>query len=290
MRGSNRAIQFVIATGVALVALSASADGGSAEGRAEFDAVSLTSPWRVVVGGTFSSFNSRAAWAPAGVPGATIELEDVLGLDEDIGTWRVAGSYRFNRRHSVELRLTDLSRSAARIIEDEIEWGDVIYRANARVESTFDFSSAQARWRYDFSDSGRLDSGLSLGLSTFWVSVALAGEGRLENDDETQWVEGVVEEADVLAPIPVVGFFMDYGITPRWTLRVEASAMNLDVSDHSGRVVETGLGIEYLIRDVVGVGLALETTDIEYRQEKQDERLGVDYRVSSVGAYLSFSF
>lgn len=282
--------RIVIGLGAVLAALGAAADEPASGSRADFDAPSLSSRWRIVVGGAFSTFGSRAAWAPSGLTGATIELEDTLGLDEGIETWMVAGSYRFNQRHSIQLRATDLGRSATRVVEDEIEWGDVIYRANARIDSRLGFTALDARWRYDFSDSGRLNSGVSLGLSMFRVSLKLKGEGRLDSDDGTEWIDGVVEEANVVAPVPEVGFFIDYAMTPKWILRVEANAMSLDVGEYRGRVVDTGAGIEYQVSRSVGVGLAVATTDIEYRQEKEGEKLGVDFRVSSVDLHASFSF
>jgi hypothetical protein len=289
-RGGRGAVRLMIGLCAVLVGVAAAADKSTVSSRPEFDAASLTSRWRIAIGGAINIFDTRAAWTPSGLTGATIELEDVLGLAEDTQTGTVAASYRFNGRHSLELRATDLSRSATRTIEEEIEWGDVIYRADAQVDSRFDFTSLETRWRYDFSDSGRLNSGLLLGLSTFRVSLGLEGEARYEDEDDIEWVDGVVEEVDVLAPVPMIGFFIDYAMSRQWILRVEASATDLDISDHEGRVVGTRMGIEYEVSRLVALGMAIGTTDIEYRQEKQDEKLGVDYRVSSLEAHLSFSF
>jgi hypothetical protein len=41
---------------------------------------------------------------------------------------------------------------------------------------------------------------------------------------------------------------------------------------------------------VVGLGLGFGSIDMEYRGDEDDEKFGVDYRIESVGAHVTFSF
>jgi len=219
-----------------------------------------------------------------------IILEDALGLDEQTNTYVVGATYRFNQRHSLGLSATDLRRTASRVIDDEIEWGDYVYRANATVSSELDMRIYKLTYRYDFSESDRLNAGFLAGLSTFDIGLTLSGEARLEGDTGEEWVEGVSEGADVIAPVPVVGFFLDYALSARWITRFQADLIDLSVGDSRGRVIETEFSIEHSITDLFALGLGLGGSDVEYRSDEGDEKLGVTYRFNTVGVFAVFTF
>lgn len=258
--------------------------------REEFDAKPLTSKWTVRVGGSLSSFDTSVAWSPAGLGGSVILLEETLGLESSTDNFMLGLDFRFNGRHSIEFAATDVRRSALKEIDEEIEWGDYLFRAHGEMRSQLNMSVASLKYKYDFSDSGRLNAGFSAGLSTFSIEAVISGEARLEDDDESEWVEGVVERADVIAPVPVFGFFLEYAATPRWILRSYAELIDLEVGDHAGRLIQVGMTAEYVLTDTFGVGVGLGGIDLEYRGEKKKEKFGVDYKVKSLGAYLSWVF
>ncbi len=258
--------------------------------RPEFDAPALTSTWTVRFGGSFDAYDTLLAWSPKGLGGTVIPVEDTLGLDESDETFMLGAVYQFNRRHSIELSLNEVRRSADRILDEEIEWGDYIYRAEGEIESELNIAVLGLKYKYDFSDSGRLNAGFSVGLSTFRIEASIAGEARIDDGSGEEWVEGIVEGTDVLAPVPQIGVFLDYALTRTWLVRFSAEVIDLDISGHSGRVVHTVMGIEYGFTDSFSVGLNIGTMDLEYRTERGDDMFGVDYKVKSVGGYLSWAF
>jgi hypothetical protein len=260
------------------------------QGRPDFATSTLTSAWQITLGGNLTAFNTAAAWAPKGLAGAAIDLEDVLGLDERTSTFAVAVQYRFNRRHSLGLDVTELGRTATRSINGEVEWGDYIFRGEGTVTTDLTTRIFKLTWRYDFSDMDRLNAGFLLGLSTFDIGLTLSGEARLETSSGGQWVEGVVEGASAVAPVPVVGFFLDYALSPRWVLRFGADVIDLSISTYRGRVLETDFSFEYAVTEWFGVGAGIGGTDLEFRSEEDDETFAVRYRFNYLGAYASFSF
>lgn len=145
-------------------------------------------------------------------------------------------------------------------------------------------------WRYDFSDMDRLNAGFLLGLSTFDIGLTLSGEARLETSSGGQWVEGVVEGASAVAPVPVVGFFLDYALSPRWVLCFGADVIDLSISTYQGRVLEADFSFEYAVTDWFGVGAGFGGTDIDFQSDEDDEAFAVRYQFNYLGAYASFSF
>jgi hypothetical protein len=250
----------------------------------------LNSTWRVAVGTNLIDFDTVAAWSPKGLAGAVIILEDALGLDQQSSTGALEVGYRINRRHSLSLSVTDLERTASRTIDEEISWGDYIFRANGTVSSELDTRIFRLMWAYDFSESDRLQAGVLAGLSTFDLGLKLEGEARLEDGEGEEWVEGVVEGADAVAPVPVLGFYLGYALTSRGILRLEADLIDLSIGSHSGRVLEASFSYEHSFSKLVGIGVGIGGTDLEYQSDEDDERFGIRYRFSYAGAYLNFTF
>jgi hypothetical protein len=258
--------------------------------RPDFGVSTMTSNWRITVGGSLTTFDTAAAWAPRGLAGAAILLEDTLGLDEQTGTFSLGVEYRFNRRHAVAVSVTELGRTATRTVDDEFEWGDYVFRADGKVASDLDTTSVKLIWRYDFSDVDRLNAGFLAGLSTFDLGLTLSGEARLETDAGDQWVEGIVEGASVIAPIPVVGFFLDYALSPRWVLRFDVDVIDLSIGSHEGRVLEASFSFEYVPTSWLGLGMGLGGSDLEYRSDEEDEKFALRYRFNQVSVYACFVF
>jgi len=271
-------------------AITEGADDDDQTPRRDFSTPQLTSKWRVVAGGNLTTYDTGAAWSPEGLAGAAIDLEDVLGLDERTNTYTLGVSYRINRRHSLGLAATDLRRTASRTLEGEIEWGDYVYRADATVRTELTTRVYKLTYRYDFSDMDRLNAGFAVGLSTFDLGLTLSGEARLQSDAGDEWIEGTVEGASAIAPVPVFGFYLDYALSPRWVLRFQADLIELSVGDFEGRVVEGDFAFEYGFTDLFAAGLALGGTDLEYHSDEDGERFGIRYRFSYLGAYAAFTF
>jgi len=254
--------------------------------RKVFDARAITSRWRVS-GGTFlSTFDTRIAYSPNGLVAGFIQAEDDLGLDQEINTFGVNARYRLSDRHRLELAGTLLDRTATRVIEDEITWGDVVYDVGATVRTELQTNLFSFKWKYSFSDSGRLDAGLSAGLSTFDIAASLSGNGEVNGSQ----VAGATEGAAFVAPVPLIGFWVDYAFTPRWIVRASAEAIDLSIGSNEGRVLQTLFSAEYYVTKLVGLGFGLTGVDVEYSQKEDRKRIGVDYRIKSFSGYLSFVF
>jgi hypothetical protein len=260
--------------------------------RKEFDAPALTSRWQVFAGGNLSTFSTDASFASAlGPIGIVIRLEDDLGLEQEVDTFLVGFRYRLKRHQSLEVSFTDLKRNSSRVIQKDIDFGDVVFKAGGRIDTRFNTSLLKAKWKYDFSDSGRLDAGLSLGLSTFNIELGLRGAGIVQEEGEPPRPEEFADEgAEFIAPVPVIGFYLDYAFSPNWTIRLGADAIELSVSGNRGRVVESAFTFEYYFTRLFGLGFGLGNQTVEYTKDEDGQRFRVEYRVQNFAIYLSFVF
>lgn len=105
--------------------------------RKEFDAIPITSRWRVWAGGGFNAVNTEVGFTPTGLIGGLIRLEDDLGLEENVDAYALAASVRIGRHHRLQLAFTDIDRTSRQRLDKSFEFGDYIFDVGAEVRTEF---------------------------------------------------------------------------------------------------------------------------------------------------------
>jgi hypothetical protein len=69
--------------------------------------------------------------------GAAIDIENVLGVERSFSTYRIDARYRFgqSRRHEVEFHYFSSGRNGVKVLEDDLQIGDVFFPAGTGVAS-----------------------------------------------------------------------------------------------------------------------------------------------------------
>lgn len=253
---------------------------------------SLNARWQVYAGGNLTNFDTEASLASGSAPvGIIVRLEDDLGLASRVNTFVAGLRYRINPRHLLEFNYTDLSRSATRVIGADLEFGDVTFLAGANVASRFDIRLLKFKWKYDFSTSPELNAGLTVGLSSFGMDLGLQGEGEVQVGDDVVYFEDAEEAAELIAPVPVIGFYLEHAFSRKWAIRLLADALELSINGDSGRIVEASFNAEYAFTPLFALGFGIGNQDVTYRSDDQDGKaLDVAFRIESFIAYANFSF
>lgn len=96
------------------------------------------------------------------------------------------------------------------------------------------------------------------------------------------------------APLPLLGLFLDYYLTPRWTFggRVEAFALELDdeTFSFSGSIANVRLHTQYWIFNNFGLGAAVNWFKIDVDVDDEDWKGTVDYEYFGPQLYLTARF
>ncbi len=192
--------------------------------------------------------------------GALIDLEDVLGFDEQISTFGLDGLYRFtkNRKHAIRFRYGNFDRDAYAVIEGTVPILDLEF--TAEVASEFVNQVAILEYQYSFINNGKTEAGISAGLAFYRYELALAGEVVIDDDpDQTEFRS---ESVDVIAPVPGFGFFINQTLRKNLILEIKTSFIDLDIGKHSGRIFSTWASLTWFFSRHVGVGLGLSGSDV----------------------------
>ena len=82
---------------------------------------------------------------------------------------------------------------------------------------------------------------------------------------------GEVKE-DLFAPLPTVGFTVEYRIFPRLTATFQTDYFYVNIDDIEGSLAELYIGLEYRLFDHLGIGTAFNRlwVDVDYKSGKKN--------------------
>jgi len=214
---------------------------------------------------------------------ALIDLEDVLGFDDQISAFGLEGFYRFskNRKHAIRFRYGNFDRDAYAVLEGSVPILDLEF--TAEIASEFVNQVATLEYQYSFVNNGKTEAGISAGLAVYKYELGLAGQVLIDNDPDQTGFRS--ERVDVIAPVPAFGFFINQALRKNLILELKTSFIDLDIGEHNGRIFSSWVSLTWFFSRHVGVGVGLSGSDVAYKKEGS-EKIRVDIRQNTINANL----
>jgi hypothetical protein len=194
--------------------------------------------------------------------GATLDLEDLLGLDDDNQIARFDGFYSFSPRHRIDVSVYDIRRNGTNTVGEDFQVGQVVIPAG-EVHTSLDTMIVKAAYRYNFVADTRTAIGASFGLHTMGIDFGV---------ESTEFE--VSESFGVTAPLPVIGLHGEYALGERWKLLASAEFFQIDLGFAQGFLEDTRLALEHDLFDHFGWGLAFN--GFQLNAEFEDSPLNAD--------------
>ena len=217
--------------------------------------------------------------------GTTLNSSRDLGMNDSLQTFRVDGYYRFNKQHSVDFAWYHIGRNGGRIIDHEVDWGDITY-VSGRLDSEYYTDIYKVSYGWSFHHDEKVELALLAGLHITEIELSLKGQV----DTGGGLIAGKSTSTSITAPLPVVGFKLNYNITPRWlwSNKLELFHMSFDVYD--GSFVDIASTIEYRPFKNVGFGTGFNGSALTLEKEDGDNRLSANGNIGGWLAYMSLYF
>jgi opacity protein-like surface antigen len=214
----------------------------------------------------------------AGTRGTTVSFEDDLNLTDRKAMPAILGSLRLGERWKIEAEYYSLHRTGDRAISKTINWGDNTFTAGTTVHSAMDSDIYRLSGGYSFIKDNQRELGIALGLhvTEFKTSISAAGVGANSND--------------VLAPLPTIGAYGAYAITPKWLLSGRADYFSLNYDEYDGSLLNLTVGIDYRFTRNIGAGLAYRYVDYEVKVTDTKFNGGLEYKFTGPVFYVTTSF
>ena len=216
-----------------------------------------------------------------------LDLEGNLGLPEDDTVNVFYGAYSFNERHSLvfsyfaikrESELSGFSRNY-----DDI----VLLDVNLSVEDQSRFY--YAGYGYNLFRDDRSSVTLVAGINAIDLKLEATAAGELTILDATAEVTEVAE-ADVLAPLPLIGLNFAFSFTPQWSITTRISIVTGTYEDVEATISQASINALYRISQHTGVLVGITHFDASVEVDDDDDITDVSYGYSGlfIGLHLGF--
>lgn len=282
MNTSKLGIVLLIATGFLIPPQAAIAEEPDAPQTNRY----LGDRWNVRLFGNLSTLTSDVS---AGRDlGALINLEDLLGFEDQMTTWSLDAFFRFtkNQRHTIRFSYADFSRDAYAAVHGTIPIFDVEFLGE--LDSSFGNQVGTFTYQYSFTNTKKTEAGISAGLGFYKYALAISGRYILDGDPSLSEFGSRAES--VLAPVPTVGFFVNYAILPSLILDFRTSFIDLTIGVHEGRIFNNSANLTWYPSRHFGLGLGLAGSDVVYENTGSDSRIKVELRQTSLTLNASLVF
>jgi hypothetical protein len=210
-------------------------------------------PWdrfSIGLGGFFASYNSgiRVRNQQLGL-GLEIDIEDALGIDATEFAFRGDVVYKFGKtkKHSLEFGYFGIRRTADKILEEDLEIGDVTFPIGTDLSSVFNLSIIRLKYDYAIYQDSRVSIGTSFGLFIMPLNL------RVKADD----TQG--HNTKFIAPLPLIGLRTDFKINQKLYLRQSVEFLYLSFATFSGQILDLNVYLEHKTFKNVALGFGVNS-------------------------------
>ena len=219
--------------------------------------------------------------------GAVFNLENVLGVESNMSTYRIDARYRFGetRRHELEFHYFNSNRDGSQTLDRDIQIGDFVFPVNTGVFTEFELTFANFDYVYNFLMDDRVRLGLSVGLHTTGIRLSVAETGGLKKEEE-----------EFTAPLPMVGFRSEVILAKNWRAITDLNLFYLEYEQYTGRLADVAFALEWRPWKRFGLGAAINVIDYEVEADSDaDLALGgwngqLEYRMTGLLLYGKYFF
>jgi hypothetical protein len=211
--------------------------------------------------------------------GTPVDLENDLGFDKSDTVFRLDGVFRFNEKHRIDFSAFDLSRSASKQIQKDIEWNGELFPIDTVVDASLDLNIYKVAYTWSFLRRDKGYIGATAGLYVADVGTSLAAESI-----------GRSSSGGVTAPLPVFGLRGQYDLAEKWSLRGSAEIFAIEYGDYSGSLYDVYAGLDYQLLERMAVGLGINSVKLNVGISKGNFDGDLDWRYDGGLLFLKFDF
>ncbi len=218
-------------------------------------------------------------------PGTTISLEDDLELSKRKGTPYTNLGFRLGETWRLELEYYALKRSASRMSARQIDWGDTTFPIGATLNSTFDSTIYRMTGGWSFVKTPEVEAGVGFGVHVTDFKTLLSGQGS--------GPEGLGFQTEVhrqLVPLPTLGGFATYMVTPRLALRGRVDYLSFSYGDYDGSLSNSMLLLEWRFGKHFGAGTGYRYVGYKLVANRSDFPIDMRYAFKGPTIFVNAAF
>lgn len=219
----------------------------------------------VQLGAWRPSIDSQLRVDSTGAQGSTIDFERDLGLADRKTVRSLLIGARWAERWRFEFEYFELARGARQhLIDRDLVIDEVTYPAQVEISSEFDTKVHRAGVGYAFLRRPDAEAGVIGGLHVTTFRAAVEGLGSFNGS----LLAVQKDRRDETVPLPTVGVFGTWLVSPQWLLSGRADAFYLKYDHDRGRLFNLQGNVMYRVGPNVSLGAGYRLAD--YRLDADD--------------------
>ncbi|MGE5346934.1 MAG: hypothetical protein ACM3JH_13355 [Acidithiobacillales bacterium] len=247
---------------------------------------------RLHFGGIFALFSTdtRVTIKNPDIPGTDIDIENLLGTPDHKFAFRGDGYWNFLGRSYLDFGYSSFHRSAEKSIARDIVINGVTYTVGADVSTEMDERFIYAAYRYGFVKNPSFQLGASLGVSYARLKASLSASGGVVGPEGEILGGTVTKEAEIQAPIPLVGIDLTGALSRQVTLGGYVRGFGANIGDYSGNMIDAGVRLDWYVARNIGVGAGYDYNHIHITKETDTRKTEFKTRYDGPRFYLTVTF
>ena len=218
--------------------------------------------------------------------GININLQDLFEMESTANVFRLDGYYRFTPKHAVEFSWYSINSSSQTEENIDFEWGDKNISATGALSTFFDTDIYKVNYLYSFYHTEEVELAISAGLHITTIDIGFSGSYTSDGASDNSG-----EDAQVTAPLPVVGFRLNYNIMPELSIKYSVDYFFLTFDGYSGSLSDSLITLDYRIMRNFGIGVGFNSTRMRLEADLDDGVfLNVNHDVAGGLVYGTLNF
>ena len=218
--------------------------------------------------------------------GTTIDLEDLLNVEEDTTEFFVKGMWRFTPKHRIEAEYFQSDRDGTAVLTEPIRIDGTVVGAGSGTDSSFDVKIGRLSYGYSFINDGQKEVGINVGLHIADTKFNFSALGIINGIPDSYRLS----EQSLTLPLPNVGLYGTHAFSEKLAVTGRVGAFAMKIGDYDGVLVESGVDLVYSFNESVGLIAGLSTFYLDVEEDDGDFQGEFDYFLwgPRIGAYYSF--
>lgn len=198
--------------------------------------------------------------ADDGTPGTLVSGESDLGLREQSEQADVEAELRIRERHRVRFNYFRLDRTAAQVIDRQIQFGNDVFDVGDLAETRLDWREFSVTYGYTFLRRESFEVYGSFGVHL----VEASAQGEVSAED-------IREEETEAAPIPALGIGTLIRFSDRFHFEARADYLKVSIDEFDGTLLDLRGAVLFRFNRNVAVGAAYVLMEREATSEDADD-------------------
>ncbi len=222
-----------------------------------------------------------------GAPGSgDVSFERDLGVDKDVNTFWVDGTWRVGRRHHLKLGFTRLNRDRKGFeLERDFTWGGQTYKAGFTTTTSTGSDILGGYYRFALVRNDRYEIGPTVGIGYLWLNARIQATGTVSGQSRT-----LDESASTGSVTGALGGYADAWLTERLVARADFLYVKVKPGDSEASVTDWRLGADYYFTRNGGLGVQYKYDKYTYDRGVLVNQLGGEITYKGFQVFLSFLF